>query len=75
MLWIKEMEMVDSVDDLTTSQSARGHGFPNFEILDAKIRPALKRIISNPYFARRISWEEQKPQTQDSFFDEDRLRT
>ena len=42
MLWIKEMEMVDSVDDLTTSQSIGGHTFPNFEILDAKSASALK---------------------------------
>ena len=30
--WIKEVEMVDSVDDLKTSQSIRGHRFPNFEV-------------------------------------------
>ena len=28
MLWSKEVEMVDSVDDLETSQSTRGHRFP-----------------------------------------------
>ena len=43
MLWIKEVE----VDDLMTSQSIEGHVFPDFEMLDAKIASALKRIITN----------------------------
>ena len=33
LLWIKEVEMVESVDDLETSQSIGGHRFPNFEML------------------------------------------
>ena len=37
MLWIKEVEMVDSVDDLKSSCSVRGIRMPNFEVLDAKI--------------------------------------
>ena len=48
MLWIKEVEMVDSVDNLKTSQSIGGHRFPNFEMVDAKIASALKKIIFNP---------------------------
>ena len=47
MLWIKEVEMVDSVDDLKPSCSARGFQMPNFEVLDAKIASALNRIIHN----------------------------
>ena len=43
MLWIKEVEMVEPVDGLETSQSIRGRRFPNFEIHDAKIASALKR--------------------------------
>ena len=46
-----------SVDDLITSQSIGGFVFPNFEMLDAKIASALKRIISNQYF-RKSSDEE-----------------
>ena len=65
MLCIKQVEMAKSVDDLTTSQSIRGHRFPNIEMLDTKI--ALERIISNPYFKRRLSLEEQNAQTQDIF--------
>ena len=37
MLWIKEVEMVDSVDDLMSSSSVRGIQMPNFEVLDARI--------------------------------------
>ena len=45
MLWIKEVEMVDSVDDLKPSPSVRGIQMPNLEVLDAKIASALNRII------------------------------
>ena len=37
MQWIKEVEMVDSVDDLKSSSSVRGIRMPDFEVLDAKI--------------------------------------
>ena len=33
MQWIKEVEMVDSVDDLRSSSSIRGISMPNFEYL------------------------------------------
>ena len=46
-LSIKDVEMVDSVDDLTSSRPIREHQFPKFEILDAKIASALKKIIQN----------------------------
>ena len=60
LLWIKEVEMVDSVDDLRSSSSFRCISMPNFEVLDAKIASALNRIIHNSHFKRRISLEEQK---------------
>ena len=47
MLWIKEVEMVESVDDLKTSCSVRGNQTPDLEVLDAKIASALHRIIQN----------------------------
>ena len=31
--WIKEVEMVDSVDDLKSSSSVRGSRMPDFEVL------------------------------------------
>ena len=67
MHWIKEVEMVDSVDDLMSSSSTRGIQMPNFEVLDARIASALNRIIHNSHFKRRISLEEQKAQRQDRF--------
>ena len=67
MKWIKEVELVDSVDELRTSSSIRGISMPNFEVLDARIASALNKIIHNSNFKRRISLEEQKAQKQDSF--------
>ena len=67
MLWIKEVELVDSVDELRSSSSTRGISMPNFEVLDARIASALNKIIHNSHFKRRISLEEQKAQKQDRF--------
>ena len=67
MLWTKEVELVDSVDDLMSSSSIRGIQMPNFEVLDARIASALNRIILHTHFKRRISLEEQKAQKQDRF--------
>ena len=67
MQWIKEVEMVDSVDDLRSSSSIRGIQMLNFEVLDARIASALNRIIQNSHFKRRFSLEEQKAQKQDRF--------
>ena len=60
MLWIKEVELVDSVDELRSSSSIRGISMPNSEVLDARIASALNKIIHNSHFKRRISLEEQK---------------
>ena len=60
MQWIKEVEMVDSVDDLRSSSSTRGISMPNFEVLDARIASELNKIIHNSHFKRTISLEEQK---------------
>ena len=67
MLWIKEVETVDSADDLMSSSSIRGIQMPNFEVLDARIASALYRIIHNSHFKRRISLEKQQAQKQDRF--------
>ena len=60
LLWIKEVEMIDSVDDLKSSCSVKGIRLPDFEVLDAKIASALNRIIHNTLFKRNVSLEEQK---------------
>ena len=67
MLWIKGVELVDSVDDLKSSCSVRGIRMPDFEVLDAKIASALNRIIHNTQFKRKVSLEEQKAQQEDRF--------
>ena len=67
MQWIKEVELVDSVDELRSSSSTRGIPMPNFEVLDARIASALNKIIHNSQFKRRISLEEQKAQEEDRF--------
>ena len=43
MHWIKEVEMVDSVDDLMSSSSIRGIQMPNFEVLDARIASSTEQ--------------------------------
>ena len=68
MQWIKEVELVDSVDELRTSSSIRGISMPNFEVLDVRIASAPNKIIHNSHFKRRIILEEQEAQKQDRFF-------
>ena len=67
MQWIKEVELVDSVDELRSSSSTRGISMPNFEELDARIVSALNKIIHNSQFKRRVSVEEQKVQKEGRF--------
>ena len=67
MQWIKEVELVDSVDDLRSSSSIRSVPMPDFEVLDARIASALNKIIHNSHFKRKVSLEEQKAQKQDRF--------
>ena len=68
MSWIKGVEVAKSIDDLMTSHSNQGIDFPDLEMLDAKIASALRKIISNSNFNRRVSVEEQRAQKQDRFF-------
>ena len=75
MQWIKEVELVDSVDELRSSSSTRGISMPNFEVLDARIASALNKIIHNSHFKRKISLEEQKPRKRTVSFEVDRLPT
>ena len=76
MQCIKEVEMVDSVDDSRSSSSIRGIPMPNFEVLDAKIASALNKIIKNSHFKKKVSLEEQKsPKKRTVSFVEDRSLT
>ena len=60
MLWIKEVEMVESVDDLKSSLSVRGIRMPDFDVLDARIASALNRIIHLTSKERSV-WRNKKP--------------
>ena len=76
MHWIKEVEMVDSVDDPEYSCSITGIRTPDFEVLDANIASALNRIIHNTRFKKKVSLEEQKvPKKRTVSFVEDRSLT
>ena len=65
LLWIKEVGLVDSADDLKSLCSVRGIQMPNFEVLDAKIASALNRIIHNTNSRGRSVWRNKKPQQED----------
>ena len=68
MHWIKEVEMVESVDDLKSSCSIKGTPGPDFELLDARIASALNKILQNTGFKKKVSLEEQKAQIEDRSF-------
>ena len=73
MLWIIEVEMVDSLDEFKSSRSIYGKDFPNFETLDAKIASALNKIIQNSQVKKTVSPEEQKAKKKRiGFYKEDR---
>ena len=67
MMWIKEVETVDSLDELKSSRSVCGKDFPNFELLDAKIASALNKIIQNSHLKKKVSLEEQEAQKDGRF--------
>ena len=67
LLWVKEVKMVESVDDLKSSRSIKGTRGPDFELLDARIASALNKIIQNTRFKKNISWEEMEGQKEDRF--------
>ena len=67
MLWIKEVEMVESVDDLKSSRSVKGTRGPDFELLDARIASALNKIIQSTRFKKKVSLEERKAHKADRF--------
>ena len=66
-LWVKEVEMFESVDDLISSRSIKGTHGPDFELLDARIASALNKIIQNTRFKRKVSLEEMKAHKKDRF--------
>ena len=68
MLWIKEVEIAESIDELMTSRSIVVNDFPDFDVLDAMIASALKKILNTQVpFRIRVSAEEQRAQKDDRF--------
>ena len=67
MHWIKEVELVDSVDELRSSSSIRSIPMPNFEVLDARLASALNKIIHNSQSKGRSVWKNKKTQKEDRF--------
>ena len=67
MLRIKEVEMVDSVDDQKSLSSIKGTHGPHFELHDARIASALNKIIQNTRVKKKVSLEEMKTHKEDRF--------
>ena len=67
MRWMKEVEMVESVDDLKSSRSIRGTPGPDFELLFARITLALHKIIQNTRFKKKVSLEDMQAHQEDRF--------
>ena len=67
MLWIKEVEMVGSLEELKSSRSISGKNFPNFKMLGARIASALNKINQISQFKKKVSLEEQIAQKEGRF--------
>ena len=64
MLWSKEVEMVDSMDDFSHRDQLR---VLISLMLDARIVSSLNKIIQNSHDKRKVSLEEQEAQKEDRF--------
>ena len=71
----KEVELVDSVDELRSSLSIRGISMPNFEVLDARIASALKKSSIIPSSKGESVWRNKRPRKRTVSFEVDRLPT
>ena len=69
MHWTKEVEMAKCIDEYMTSRSIVGRTeFPDFEMLDAMIASALKKLLNTQiHFRKRVSVEEQRAQKHHRF--------
>ena len=67
MHWIKEIECAKSIDELMTSRSiVERTDFPDFDMLDAMIASASKKLLNTYiHFRKRVSVEEQRAQKYD----------
>ena len=62
MLWIIEVEIAESSDELVTSRSIAGQpNFPDFDMFDEIIASASNKLINTQStFRKRVSVEEQR---------------
>ena len=66
MHWMKQVEIAKSIDELMTSRSIVGRNdFPDYDMIDAKIASALKKLLTHVHFRKRVSVEEQRAQKDD----------
>ena len=67
--WITEVEIAKSIEELLTSRSILGRNdFTDYDMLDATIASALKRLLNTQiHFRKRVSVEEQRAQKYDRF--------
>ena len=74
LLWIKEVAMVESVNDLKSWCSVRGIRTPNFEVLPGLLQhwTESSRI---PASRKRSVWRKWKPKKRTAFSEEDRSLT
>ena len=65
----KKLRLPKSIDEHMTSRSiVRRNDFPDYEMLDAMIASALKRLLNkHVHFRKRVSVEEQRAQKYDRF--------
>ena len=77
MLWIKEVEIAESIDELVQSRSITGQlNFPDFDMLDAMIASALKKFSTRSQMSEKeqVSKSSELRRTTDSY-EEDKLCT
>ena len=53
MFWVKEFEIAQSIDELVTSRSIVGKDFLDFDMLDAMIASALKKLLNTQIHVRK----------------------
>ena len=54
MLWIKEVEIAESIDELVTSRLIMGRtDVPDYDMLDAMIASALKKLLNTHVHFRK----------------------
>ena len=65
MLWIKEVEMVDSMDELKSSRSVAGKNFTEFESLTRRLHLLCTRPSKNCHLKKKVGLQEQIAQKED----------